>query len=86
MNESALEAITTPEPNDRQECVMLIAHALRVLHPTLKRANRDDVWAEITRHAAKYGGLPIRSMSDRALTTLANDVTDVMNYLISEGK
>ena len=82
MNKSALEAITTPTPNERQRFILRVAHELHHAHPTLAHANRDDGWASLVREAIDNEKIVVQRPSDKALTLLVNDILDVWDFLI----
>lgn len=82
MNRSAMEALTAPDPNERQRMVVRVAREMYHAHPTFSHANRDDAWASLVREAIDRDKTVMTRPSDRALTLLVNDIIDCWDYFI----
>lgn len=81
-----MEAITAPEPNERQKLVLRVARELYHAHPLFAHANRDDSWASLVREAIDRDKTVMTRPSDKALTLLVNDIIDVWDYLIGSAE
>lgn len=87
MNDGALECITAPIRNARQNTVLIIARFCVIQWAYKRHAERDAAWYAVFFNLQGQAPIDVgmTTYSQKAVSSLVQDVMDVWDYIIENG-